>query len=154
MSDNSLLVAGQNRYGKLFHNSAATLDLNANNQVSFSKTRLLPHVDLIKHVFDSDSSTILVLNQVYCFGVSFAADDTSTICSGHGKCIGEDTCQCDVGFVGAQCQNQVFCNGIAVRFAFLSLIVFFICLSLIFCLLCSLGWKPFCLQRSRYLCAK
>jgi len=113
MSDNTLVAAGYNRYGKLFHNNLNNIGLTANYQVPVGNSKLLPHVDLIKNIYDSDSYTLIQLNNVYCFGISFAADDSTPVCNGHGKCIGEDKCQCDLGYGGNQCQSQVTCKGIS-----------------------------------------
>jgi len=38
---------------------------------------------------------------LYCYGISF---DNSTVCSGHGTCLTEDSCSCQPSYSGDQCE--------------------------------------------------
>lgn len=39
--------------------------------------------------------------QTTCFGL---ADTDPLVCSGHGVCVAQDTCVCEVGYSGAGCE--------------------------------------------------
>ncbi|EFC36341.1 predicted protein [Naegleria gruberi] len=45
-----------------------------------------------------------------CYGKLATA---KTVCNGHGKCIGQDQCQCNNGYSGIECKTKHFdCNGV------------------------------------------
>ncbi len=70
---------------------------------------------------DLQNEDILAINALYqCGGNGFTCFGTPSndpgVCSGNGVCASQDTCQCDLGFTGDQCQtpppNGFTCFGI------------------------------------------
>lgn len=47
--------------------------------------------------------------QFTCFGIP---DSDPTVCSGHGTCIAENTCSCNEGWYGVQCDLPFICFGL------------------------------------------
>jgi len=46
-----------------------------------------------------------------CYGIPVS---NTTVCSGHGKCISANSCSCDSGFVGPQCQSKMQASSSAI----------------------------------------
>jgi len=59
---------------------------------------------LAPHAYDSPLVPVLNNGPVSCFG-TLSTDPN--VCGGHGQCVAQDTCTCDQGYIGSQCQDTV-----------------------------------------------